>query len=359
MAEAEQQQQVPTIVAVYNKYLVDMLLQQKPRAPALRHALREAGHCAIDPRSDDHIRSAAATLDAHAVATLDPEDALGDAAVLRFQPLGGVPMSDIVCVTEGEGGDEDAEKDASLRTYVYVLAVLAATHAAGSEVLTAAVLDALSSSQRGGKGKGKAVVLDDDIALLLDRVAECYRQSEPRSYNNPFEGLMKSMENSKIGDVAAEISKEINLSEADMQNPMDLLDFSKLTDSSSVLGSIVSKVGSKIQGKLASGELKQDELMSEALGFLKAFQGGAGAGGGMPGGGMIADLLKVASGGAGGGTAPAGSAGLMADLLKVAQQAGLGGGNAGSGGSGNHDAADRRERLRNKLNEKNKRQQQQ
>ena len=340
---------VKKIVAVYNKYLVDLLLVQKVRAPGIRQALRDAGHRTIDPASDDHVRAAAEKLDAAALGKADPDGVLEDAAALVFEPLRGVPMSVVLGSDDKEKEKDDGDRDDSgNRTFLYVLATLAATHAVGDEALAGAVLEALSSSQRGGE-EGGVVVLDDDVAVLLQRVAECYRASSPEDASdrggssNPLEGLMRTLERSKIGDVASEISKEIDFSSVDLQNPAELLDFSKLTDGNSVLGSIVSKVGSKIQGKLASGELKQEELMTEALGFLEAFQSSmpSGGGGGAGGNNMMADLLKMArqAGGAGGG------AGGLAGLAGLAGLTGLGNNNNNK----SHSAADRREKLREKI----------
>ena len=70
----------------------------------------------------------------------------------------------------------------------------------------------------------------------------------------------------KLVTLAQELSKEIDLT--GIENPADLLNFSNLTSGNNVIGNIVSKVGSKIQQKLGTGELKQEDLISEAINMM-------------------------------------------------------------------------------------------
>lgn len=93
---------------------------------------------------------------------------------------------------------------------------------------------------------------------------------------------MAFLEKSKIGQIAKEISEEIDLS--NITKPEDVLNFSD--PKNNVIGNIVNKVGSKIHNKLNNGEIKQEDLLSEAFGLLNSF------GGKIPGGGNIADILK-------------------------------------------------------------------
>jgi hypothetical protein len=263
---------------------------------------------------------------------LDVEDALLYTAALAFEPLPGVPFSAIV-------GENVTLLRRSMNTYLFIFAALSATHAEltneasadTSDALAVSVLRALSAAQ---SGKEIDNILLDDIAMLLVKVGEAQALERVEAFGEddegPFAGLMKSLGGSKIADMASEISKEIDLSGVAGQNPKDLLSFDKLGDSSSMLGNIVSKVGSKIQAKLANGELKQDELLGEAVGFLKAFEGTAGKGGG---GGLAAALaafsggngkLDIGSlmgalggGGEGGGGIDMGS--LVGEVMKAAQ----------------------------------------
>ena len=363
-----------TLVGVYNKYLIDALLHAKSDDAdgSLRRALRDAGHKAIAPDSVAYIEHAAASLRRDGLRQalaeqVDTLTCLSDARALAFEPLPGITVATLT-------GGHDAD-DGDIRTYVYILATLGATYDEvvdddGDSPLVKSVIEVLSRAQQDDETGSSLIVdgiMEDDIAMLLERVAASAAaasmaaksaaaattaaEDDDDAAGQPFEGLMKSLKNSKIADMASEISKEIDLSGT--ENPMDLLNFEKLADSSSVLGNIVSKVGSKIQGKLASGELNHDELISEAVGFLKAFEGGAGGGGadGNPLSGLLAALGK---GGGGGGGAGGGGGG-MADILRMATAAASAAGVTGAagGGTGNRGGrasfAERRDRMRSKL----------
>ena len=160
---------------------------------------------------------------------------------------------------------------------------------------------------------------------------------------------MKLLENSKIASMASEISGDIQLDPD--TDPAELISFDKLADGNSPLGKIVSQVGSKIKSKLESGELKQDELLKEAVGFLKAFEGISGKLGADSGSqgasSLMSSVMKMAGslgGGAGGG------AGGMASALSMLSGLGGAGGLGGGGGShGRLSAEQRRERMRRKL----------
>ena len=379
-----------TVVGLYNKYLIDLLLHAKARDTStvggLRRALREAGHKAIDPASPAYVRRAAKIMRCGEevrkalVEDVETLEVLTDERVLSFEPLEGIPLR-IIAAACGGRDDHDA------RTYVYILAALAATYLEVSDPgdssiddaespLVGSVISVLSRAMTPDVNDDATQlvvdgILEDDIAMLLERVASAssFAADAKRDVANanananadanagcrpPLEDLLKTLKNSKIADMATEISKEIDLTGT--EDPMELLSFDKLTDSNSMLGSIVAKVGSKIQNKLASGELKQDELIGEAVGFLKAFEGAAGGGG--SGGNPLAGLISALGGAVSGGGASAGGSGkLMADGMKMAQGLGMGGmgGAAATAarGNGRSSLLERRDRLRAKAAAKN------
>lgn len=356
-----------TLVAVYNRYLIDAMLAFKTR-PEVRRHIRDGGHKAVDPSSPCHLEHASAQLTdgselrAAFVGDIGPGEVLMDARSLAFEPLKGVPLSAFVSPTDGTLSEADAQV---LRAYVFVFVALAASHAEKCDVLSRQVIAALSRAQSSDKDDTDADVdgiLDDDISALLDKVAACSSPQDDDDDDDddaagtgaaaaksdgadPLEGVMKLLENSKIASMASEISGDIQLDPD--TDPAELISFDKLTDGNSPLGKIVSQVGSKIKSKLDSGELKQDELLKEAVGFLKAFEGissKVGSSGGSGGGGatsLMSSVMKMA--GSLGGDPKGGMASALSML------SGLGGG-AGLGGShGRLSAEQRRERMRRKL----------
>jgi len=110
--------------------------------------------------------------------------------------------------------------------------------------------------------------------------------------------------NSKIGNLAKEISEELNGDDLKcMENPDDLMK-NLLSGEGGGLGNIIQKVSSKLQNKMQNGELNEEALMKEAtsmMGMLNpAFSKMAG-GGGMGGMGGMGNLFSMMGGMMGGG----------------------------------------------------------
>jgi hypothetical protein len=112
--------------------------------------------------------------------------------------------------------------------------------------------------------------------------------------------------NSKIGNLAKEISEELNGDDLKcMENPDDLMK-NLLSGEGGGLGNIIQKVSSKLQNKMKNGELNEEALMKEAtsmMGMLNpAFSKMAGGmgGGGMGGMGNLFSMMGGMMGGGGG-----------------------------------------------------------
>lgn len=107
-------------------------------------------------------------------------------------------------------------------------------------------------------------IVDDDIKMLLLDIDRVIVKKE--------DNLADMIENTKIGEIAKEISKDIDLSNLNLEKPEDILNFKN----NNILGDIVSKVGSTLQSKFEKGELKHEELLREAMGMLGSM-GGSGS----------------------------------------------------------------------------------
>jgi hypothetical protein len=371
------------LVRVYNRYAVDMAAAAKSAYDARPDAAAPLPR-AIDPEGAAHVDNARATLDVRAMIELAPEEVLRDERVLAFEPLKGHPLRSFVAALP-------PASHASLRNYAYILGVLCVTTAAAAgdgeeaQQLSRNVLAALSRAQairdgdRGdvGDDAGDDGIVDAELAALLRRLREdtdgggggdvggAERRSRGEGGGDGEQSaeaaVAAALEGSKLADLAAEIAAEIDPEKMSQlgdklaaggagdpsagASPLAGLNFADLTDSNSVFGSIVSKVGSKIQGKLASGELRHEELLGEAVNLLKAFDGATGGGGGAAGSGgsgVLGELLKAAGGAAGAGGGAQGLASQLAGLMR-------GGGAKGGGGHHHHQKESVRERLRRKL----------
>lgn len=164
-------------------------------------------------------------------------------------------------------------------------------------------------------------ILDDDIKILLSKIDNFHAQKEipetsigegeeTTNDNNPF----GKMENSMICNLAKEISNEIDVSNLKVDKPEDILKLMDFTASNNIVGDIIKKVSSKIHDKISSGELKQEDLFSEAMSMMSMMNMGGGKGGKGGGMGGMADMMSSMMGGGAGGS------GGMADMMS-----GLGG----------------------------------
>ena len=127
----------------------------------------------------------------------------------------------------------------------------------------------------------KEGIVDNDISKVLRKILENrseviqFSESDvPKSNDFPDMDMLK---NSKIGNLAKEISESINISDLNLGNMEEGMDIGKLMngENQAVLGNIIQTVGTKITEKMQNGELNQDELMSEAFGLMAKMNPGS------------------------------------------------------------------------------------
>jgi len=309
--------------SLYNQYLIDLLMHVKNK---LKGAISAAGHKAISPDTKEHIDTASKSLFRPLseesrdtcrsclanLASLDGEGSEAELA-MSFEPLSAITFKQFL-----DAADEEDNSRNLIATYVYTLATLAAVYHESDDALTSNVSRILTRAQSDLDNpeilQAMDGILEDDIVHLLEKVSEYTIKSSPppdadadaeaQQSAEAVNEILEKMKDSKIASIAEEISKDIDVTT--LGDISSGINFSDLTNSSSPLGSIVNKVGSTIQKKMASGELNQADLMREACTFLGAAGGaGAGAGGSGGGGGMpdmsaMADMFSMFTGGGGG-----------------------------------------------------------
>jgi hypothetical protein len=234
--------------------------------------------------------------------------------VRMFEFLPGVTAGSFLDITENNASEEDKSK---VHMYIHVLITLCIAHmecedSCDSEALADAVLSGIGALQNpchdtsdNGSIQNPRIVLDDDIDILLRRM-DMMKRVEVQKDEEKGCDMSELLGNSKIADLANEVASDIDIAKLlkDVGNEggdnNTTFDFSKLTQNTNLIGEIVSNVGAKIQNKLASGELNQQDLMKEALSLMASFNGGAGMGG-MGGMGGMAGLSEIITSTAGGG----------------------------------------------------------
>ena len=217
------------------------------------------------------------------VAKLSPDvDVLDDA----FPILTTATVGELVAATN------DAR---TVSSYVLLLAVVAGVYVDPASNDLDAIMGIVSRSQDGGDDSVvsdiDAVVADAQTRTTLHRLAVAYdrnfeekkeRSSESQQNAGPkFPFDPSLIENTMIGSIAKEVVAELDVSEA--QNATSMEDLFKSmsgggggansADASNLIGSIVSKVGAKLQSKISNGGLNQQDLVKEAFSMFGPLMG--------------------------------------------------------------------------------------
>jgi hypothetical protein len=196
-------------------------------------------------------------------------------------------------------------------------------------------------------------IIDDDVKCLVRKIkvfetsnADIKIDEATDTLPTPPAEFLESIENSKIANLAKEISKEIDMSSFNIESPADVAKLMDFSGSNNFLGNIVSKVSTKLTEKISSGEIKQEDLLSEAMSMMNMLNSG---GGGAGGAGGIADLLK-GMGGLGGLGGMLNNP-MMSEMMKMAKKGKVATKNTGGA---RRSSGSTRDRLRKKFDEKKK-----
>ena len=245
------------IIFVFNKFFTSLIKDVKKLEPIKDRVKKN--YKAIDKLSDSYI------------------SAFSSEVVLQD-----VTYNEII---EAIAAEEDKEV---FRNYVHILSVLQMTYKENDEVLANTVLEVISKIQKGENTTDDIdAILNDDIAGLLKKVKRV--GGEAAAVAGGLGGLFES--GSKICDLAKEISNDIDVSNLKLESPEDITKLLDFSGSNNVMGDIFKKVSSKIHDKIASGELKQDELFGEAMSMMGKMGGASSLFGNNP---MMSEMMKMA-----------------------------------------------------------------
>ena len=234
---------------------------------------------------------------------------------------------------------------------------------------------------------------DEDYTKGLEKIESEYIRTSLQmlrlvhndTVKNSVESSLKKLEETSLGKLAKEIMSDINLDE--MQSMFKEDDMLKsLANPDGGLQKLLGSVSQKMISKLASGEIKQETLLQDAIQFssqikniIPSGSGGNGGSDGIPGGTqmneMFEQLQKLTGGMGGGGGGGGGGLGALGNLQQMMEAFNLGGeddnngnrrgfnigkGGAGGGGKNTKTRLDSNEmnrkikikQLRNKLDAK-------
>lgn len=159
------------------------------------------------------------------------------------------------------------------------------------------IVEAIKHIQQEEPYQEKITNLKDNVVLvLLSKISNLYVKgtviSDEDDYDIP-DDPEKLMNNTKIGSLAKEISQEIDLSQLKIEKPEDIM-ANLMGGENNIINNIVSKVGSKLHEKIDKGEIKHEDLISEAISMMGMLnKGGAGGlAGGLMQNPMFAGMMK-------------------------------------------------------------------
>lgn len=312
---------------VYNQYIIDLIMDIKSiNASKSRQILKQSSHKTIDPKSTSYIEHGAAMVLKYKQAIICAYSEIEDERKDPF-PSKSQVIRDLEFIPRVNFGslldilDESAtDTDKNLvYMYIHVLITLSMTLLSSNDVgtditLVDTVLSRISLAQNNCDGSQGGIVddqqdqslcvivIDSDIEILLKRLSDmvvmtAMTHDDDKIVND--DDANNLICNSKIANLAKEVASSIDLSNLtnfiDCDNSTNQSpDISKLTQNSSLIGEIVSSVGSKIQTKIESGELNQQELIKEAFSLMTSLNGSGAGGKGLGGLGSLLNGLTGA-----------------------------------------------------------------
>jgi len=135
---------------------------------------------------------------------------------------------------------------------------------------------------------GNGAIVKDLLTLF-----KLTQESTNQSIRGDFQNTFKELEDTSLGKLAKEIMEDIDLVE--LENSLGNSDniFQALSNPQGGLSKLLGTVSQKMISKMASGELKQENLLQDAMKFSSKLQSGGGMGAGSPFGDISSMMGKV------------------------------------------------------------------
>lgn len=183
-------------------------------------------------------------------------------------------------------------------------------------------------------------ILDDTVKKIILLIKTLKVHMLDSDNEQPSDNYSNMIENSKIGSIAKDICSELKDINIDPNSSPEELMNTMFNGSNNMIGNIIEQVGSSLTTKINSGQINQEELVSDAFKLLGNLNNNSSANVGDDGSNnFMSDMIKNIMGSGG-----------LSDMMK-----GLN--NVNTGASQNKldqikNKSDTRERLKKKLSEK-------
>jgi len=200
-----------------------------------------------------------------------------------------------------------------------------------------ATLKAIAKEPTAALAKRVTEIADADVRRLMERAIALHTAQRSAGAARAAGPDLSGLEETSLGKLAKEIMAEVDVDQLQKSVGEDGDILKALANPDSGLLKLVGTVSQKMVSKMASGELNQENLLSDALQFATKM------GGSIPGMGNLAgmgDMLSSIMGGGGGGRGGAGGGGGL-DMSMLTSLMGMMGGGGGGGAPAAPGAAGR------------------
>jgi hypothetical protein len=297
---------------VFNKIYLNLIKEVKQKNGELKKIIKQH-YSVFDKSSSKHIEHLSSEINKSnsAKVFLKPfsNDLLVNQEILDIHLLKDISVKDIVDVVQ------ECEKDV-LKSYLYILYMLVHLRTDESkldtvdkvnecEFLFKTSMRLANSTSTDSIDMQKEVddIIDDDLRNIIENIYESRKNmtnallnssddvdEDITDHNDIFKSAFDMLNDSKIGELAKEISQDIDVSDLNLDHPEQLLNFdAMLSGKNTALSDIIGKVGTKIAAKIQNGELNQEDLMKEAFGMMSKLNGNN----------FMEDMMKNMGGGGG------------------------------------------------------------
>jgi hypothetical protein len=270
---------------VFNKIALSFIKEIKDKDVSIKTKISEHYKPLFDTSSDEHINFFMTHIkDSECFMKSSFENnIIENDNILESMIFKDITVSNILDVVD------DNEKNV-VKCYLYDLYMLSYLYKMNNEKDGSVTTELLNKAVRFVDNKQNFVledeldnVFDDELRIIFQNIYETKKDMNrslvtvnPEIMNDmgDFSNVFEFLNNSKIGSLAKEISQDIDISHLHLEKPEDLLNMdSVFSGDNPVLGDIIGKVSSRISSKIECGDLKQDELMQEALSMMSKLNG--------------------------------------------------------------------------------------
>lgn len=254
------------VIFSFNKFFYDLVKDVNNTSQSLKERVKK-NYKVKNPTTVQNIEYFDAILNEsiyQKLVSMTYEEACSDDEVKKFQMLQDIDVEMLIKASSKE----------SVMTYLYILTLLTVVYRQNDDdtgdSLFTAVMNSIRHMQKNESFESAVGdVFDDDIKSLLNNASKVFTGMKSPKEESPMPDFNTEMlENSKIGNLAKEITSEINIDDLKIEDTSNIMNLMN----NNVIGNIMGKVGSKINEKIEKGELNHEELLGEALNFMKVLQ---------------------------------------------------------------------------------------